>query len=124
MPVGALAFSRDGSTFVTGGYDGAARVWEAATRKPVGSPWGHRDRVEAVAVGPDGKTVVTGSRDGTARLWEVPAAVPGTAERVALWAQVLTNQELDGEGRVRALDGPAWQQRRQRLEEAGGPPLP
>jgi hypothetical protein len=36
---------------------------------------------------------------------------------------VLTGQELDAERAVRVLDAPSWYQRRQRLEELGGPPV-
>ena len=55
---------------------------------------------------------------------EVPAPVRGDAEAVRLWAEVLTGRELDEHGAVRVLDVPTWQERRQRLEQWGGPPLP
>ena len=38
-----------------------ARLWDAATGQPIGTPMLHRTRVEAVAFSPDGKTVLTGS---------------------------------------------------------------
>jgi hypothetical protein len=43
--------------------------------------------------------------------------VPGPAERLVLWAQVLTGLELDAAEEVRALSAAAWQQR---LRELGG----
>ncbi len=67
---------------------------------------------------------MTASRDKTARLWEVPAPLQGDAERVVLWAQVLSGMELDEAGDVQVLDGPTWQRRRQRLGEVGDLPLP
>ena len=39
-----------------------------------------------------------------------------------LWAQVITGLEVDELTAVRVLDAAAWQQRRQRLQELGGPP--
>jgi WD40 repeat protein len=119
-PVAALALSRDGKLLVTAGYDGTARLWETATRKPYGSPMRHPGWVVSVALSPDSKTLVTGSPDGTARLWDVPAPVKGGAERIGLWAEVLTNMELDESGEPRVLDGPTWQKRRQILADLGG----
>jgi tetratricopeptide (TPR) repeat protein len=40
-----------------------------------------------------------------------------------LWAQVLTGMELDEHDAVRVLNASTWQERRQRLQELGGPPL-
>jgi len=37
---------------------------------------------------------------------------------------VITAMELDEDGTVRWLDAPAWERRRHRLEELGGPPMP
>jgi hypothetical protein len=35
---------------------------------------------------------------------------------------MVTGMELDEDGVFHVLDGASWQQRRQRLEELGGPP--
>jgi hypothetical protein len=70
----------------------------------------------------DGKTAVTGSRGKTARLWKIPQPIRGDPERIFLWAQVITGLELDEHGVVRFLDADTWHQRRQRLQELGGPP--
>jgi hypothetical protein len=119
----AVAFSPDGKTVLT------ARLWEAGTGKPIGAALQHQgDVVGAVAFSPDSKTVLTGcidrreGRDYTARLWRLPQ-VTGDPERVALWAQVLTGIDLDEHGEAIALDAATWQQRRQRLERLGDPPL-
>jgi WD40 repeat protein/serine/threonine protein kinase len=119
----ALAFSADSKVLLTGSWDGTARLWDAATGNPLGTPLRHHGWVTAVAFSPDGQTVATASRDGTARLWQVPPPVPGSAERIVLWTQVLTGMELDDAGQARVLDGATWQQRRQRLQELGGPPV-
>ena len=59
----------------------------------------------------------------TARLWQVPQPMRGDPERIKLWAQVITGLEVDELTAVHVLDAATWQQRRQRLEKLGGPPL-
>ena len=39
-----------------------------------------------------------------------------------LWVEVITGYELDENDVLRALDGPAWSERRARLQSLGGPP--
>ncbi len=122
--VWAAAFSPDGQTLVTGAGDSSARVWDTASGTAVGPVWPHNDVVWAVAFHPDGRSVLTGSGDKHARLWETPAPASGSLERIRLWAQVITGMELDEEGIVHRLSATGWEQRRRRLEELGGPPLP
>src|SRR5207237_1149031 len=63
-------------SLLTGSFDNTARLWEAATGKPLGPPLVHQGPVVAVAFCPDGKTVLTGSRDATARLWDALTGKP------------------------------------------------
>ena len=117
-----MAFSPDGKTVITGSEDNTARLWDAATGRPLGPPLTHQGEVRAVAFSPDGKTVITGSRDKTARLWDVAAALPDELERVATWVEVLTGLELDEMGSARVLDNATWLRRREKLKQLGGPP--
>ena len=70
--VHSMAFSPDGSTLVTGSYDGTVRLWDAAAHRQAGAPMaGRAGEVYSVAFGPDGKIVASGAEDGTVRLWDV-----------------------------------------------------
>jgi hypothetical protein len=109
---------------LTGGGDRQAQLWDAATGKPAALPFRHQDWIGQAIFTPDGQTVLTASGDKTCRFWEVsPAPVAGEAERLVLWTQVITGMEVEPSGPVRLLDAATWQQRRQRLQELGGPVL-
>jgi len=126
--VRGVAFRPDGKAVLTRS-EHRARLWEPATGRPIGQPMEHSHNLSAVAFSPDGKAVLTGSADvglgnGKARLWQVPPAVEGPPQRITLWTQVLTLLELDDDGHVHVLDAAAWTDRRRRLDELGGPPMP
>src|SRR3954471_14724808 len=65
-PVYAVAWSPDGKTLVTGGFDNTVRLWDADTRKEIKTFKGHANLVLAVAPSPDGKRILSGSLDKTA----------------------------------------------------------
>ena len=58
--------------------DKTARVWDAATGKPVASPLEHHGAVTSAAFSPDGTRVVTASMDKTARVWDAATGRPLT----------------------------------------------
>ena len=54
-PVNSIAFSRDGTMFVTASDDNTAWLWDAHTGEHKRSLVGHADDVNAVAFSPDGE---------------------------------------------------------------------
>jgi WD40 repeat protein/tRNA A-37 threonylcarbamoyl transferase component Bud32 len=120
--VWAVAFNPDGKTVLTGSEDRTARLWNVASGERLGPPLHHGMAVTAVAFSPDAKSFSTASNDSNARIWNMPILPEGDVTRLLLWTEVITGMELDADDRLRVLDGSAWEQRRQRLKELGGPP--
>ena len=64
----AAAFRPDGKLIVAGDRDGAIRLWDLTTCRPIGPTIQLARPVTSVTFSPDGKTILAGSTDGTARL--------------------------------------------------------
>jgi WD40 repeat protein len=69
--VEGVAFSPDGQTVVTGGSDGSAIVWNAATGELLQRLEGHTRPVFAPAFAPDGKTIFTVGLDQSLIAWDL-----------------------------------------------------
>ena len=72
----SVAFSPDGTRFLTGGGylfggPGEARLWRTATREPIGQTLTYDGPIYAVAFSPDGRTFLTAGRNKLAQLYEV-----------------------------------------------------
>ena len=79
--VNRVGISPDGKSILTGGLDGTAQLWSAATGTASGAVMSHRNRVNGVAFSPDGKTVATVSDDKTAQLWDAAGPASRWASR-------------------------------------------
>jgi RNA polymerase sigma factor (sigma-70 family) len=66
----SLAFSPDGRTLASSGYDAEARIWDVTTGREVDHRPGHPGEIHAVAVSPvDGTVFTSGGADGILLHW-------------------------------------------------------
>jgi WD40 repeat protein len=68
--IAAVSFSPDGKYVVTGGWDGAVRVWDSKNGNPVGSLPGSTGQVNSASFSADGKYVVSANSDAKVLIWE------------------------------------------------------
>ncbi|MBC8352187.1 MAG: WD40 repeat domain-containing protein [Planctomycetes bacterium] len=69
--VWSVAFSPDGATLVSSGYDGKVIVWNVAEKKSTATLEKHKGWCRSVAFHPGGKHFATAGEDGTAVIWDL-----------------------------------------------------
>ena len=69
--VHSVAFSADGKTLASGGWDLTARIWAVDSGELKATFQGHTEPVNSVAFSADGKTLATASIDRTVKVWDV-----------------------------------------------------
>ena len=68
--VNSLAYSPDGSRFLTASNDGTFAVWDSTTGEQIVRLRGHTDKVYDAVYSPDGMRIASCSNDNTIRLWD------------------------------------------------------
>jgi mono/diheme cytochrome c family protein len=66
-----LAFSPDGKTLASCGYDRLIKLWDVAGGKELRTLTDHSDAVYGVAFSPDGRLLASGAADRAVKVWEV-----------------------------------------------------
>jgi len=103
----ALAFTPDGRQFISGGFRGELRVWDAATLRPLGEYHGHRRAVRAILPLASGD-FVSGGDDGRLILWHdrrIKQQTQGAkVTALALFQGQVVSGQRDGRLRVWSAD--------------------
>lgn len=90
--ISEIAFTPDGSTLATAGYDHTIHLWEAWSGTPGHTLGGRGASVEAVAFHPEGQTLTSISADHTARLWRI--SPPACERRESVRTEVFAHDAL------------------------------
>ncbi|MDB5338075.1 MAG: repeat-containing protein [Planctomycetaceae bacterium] len=61
---------KDSRCVATASSDGSARIWDAASGRPLTPPPKHPSDVWFLVFNPDSRRIVTGGVDGSARIWD------------------------------------------------------
>jgi WD40 repeat protein len=97
-----VAFSPDGKTVASSGFDKTVRLWDVATGKELLKLAGPKDNVASLAFSPDGKLIAAGDAGLTVTLWSLPE---GKVVRVMHNAEPIAHVVFSPDGKLLAAGG-------------------
>jgi WD40 repeat protein len=69
--IGAITFTPDAKTFITGSRDATIKYFEMPTMKELRTIKGHTEWIRCLIISPDGKVLVSASDDHTIKMWDI-----------------------------------------------------
>ncbi len=69
--IGALTFTPDGSTMISGSRDCTIKFWDMPNLEERRTLKGHSEWVRNLLVSQDGKVLISASDDGTVKMWDI-----------------------------------------------------
>jgi tetratricopeptide (TPR) repeat protein len=115
-PANCAAFRGDGGLVAVGFEDGAVRLYDLATKQPVGPPRYLRHAVGQVVFTSDGRTVAAIDEEGESRTWPVPEPLKyESLGDLTLRIEGLTGLRMETSLAISRLDAAAWRERLERL---------
>ena len=67
----SICFSPDGQFFMSAGFDGGIRVWEATRGKYIKNITGHSGWIRSISCSSDGNFIASSGDDQTVRVWDI-----------------------------------------------------
>ena len=104
----ALAFSPDGRTLASGGWDNAVKLWEVEHGTLLWTGW-HTGQVNDIAFAPDGYRLASGGDDGLIRVWDTRSGAQ--VQQLASQGAPVHSLDWSSDGRMLAsgyADGSIW----------------
>lgn len=111
-PVATLAYSPDGRTLATGGWNGEVKVWDPATGVLLQTLKGHSRRVYCITYAADGQTLYSAAADRSVRAWDVAKG----AEKYAIkkLPREVISLAVSVDGKLIALTGALYREKKEK----------
>jgi eukaryotic-like serine/threonine-protein kinase len=107
-PIRVIVFGPDDSTVFVGNWTTTSRLWDRATREPIGPVPSQNGFALAAAFDSSGAHMVAGYEDKTLRTFDLPKPIEGDVTHIVRAVQLMTNMEISPDGGVQSLEPGRW----------------